>query len=584
MKSFKASMSRFIKAKMPANYLFLPVFFLMTLLVQSQTKNPIGLGAGDIQLNQIGYYPQSPKIVVVANTHSRVWALVDTLGKRVYSGKMKPGGYWDLSGDTLNIADFSEFQKAGVYQLYVPDKGFSYVFRIEPHIYRDALKGALRSYYFQRASMPLEKKYAGIYARAEGHPDDQVYFHASTGRTTGTRPSPGGWYDAGDYNKYIVNAAITVSMMLDLEELFPSCIPDGFSNIPESFNGRNDLLDELKYELDWMLTMQDEDGGVFHKVTNLGFDPFEMPDKAKEKRYFVGKSTSASLCFAATMAQASRVFASLDSSYSARMLRAARMAFEWASANPTAIYSNPKDVSTGAYANSDPQDEFFWAAAELFASTGEKRFHYEFRKNRRPVEFNISENWRLYLRNLGYYTLLTNKKFMDPVEQKELKSDFLALADKLYIQTGLNPYQVPLNRFEWGSNSDVLDAAMLFVYAWKVSGDLKYLRTASEINDYIFGKNATGYCFITGFGSKSPMFPHHRPSGSDGIDAPVPGLLVGGPNSFKQDIGSGAKYASRFPAKAYSDMTASYASNEVAINWNAPLVFMLGFMEEKMDQ
>jgi endoglucanase len=121
---------------------------------------------------------------------------------------------------------------------------------------------------------------------------------------------------------------------------------------------------------------------------------------------------------------------------------------------------------------------------------------------------------------------------------------------------------------------------MLFCLAWKISNDRKYFNAIIETTDYIFGKNATGYCFITGLGSKSPMHIHHRPSGSDGIDQPVPGLLVGGPNRFLQDTASGAKYTSKEPAKCYSDMLASFASNEVAINWNAPLVFVLGFLQE----
>ncbi|WP_253810033.1 glycoside hydrolase family 9 protein, partial [Hydrotalea flava] len=89
--------------------------------------------------------------------------------------------------------------------------------------------------------------------------------------------------------------------------------------------------------------------------------------------------------------------------------------------------------------------------------------------------------------------------------------------------------------------------------------------------DYLLGRNATGYCYVTGFGSKSPMHPHHRPSIADGIGAPVPGLLVGGPNPGKQD---GQEYPNTFPETAYTDNDKAYACNEIAINWNAPAVYL----------
>jgi endoglucanase len=112
-----------------------------------------------------------------------------------------------------------------------------------------------------------------------------------------------------------------------------------------------------------------------------------------------------------------------------------------------------------------------------------------------------------------------------------------------------------------------------------LTGDEKYLFGAEQMTDYIFGKNATGYCFLTGYGAKKVMFPHHRPSGADGIEDPVPGFVVGGPNRHKQDRGQ-VEYTSDFPAKSYMDLEASYASNEVCLNWNAPLVYVLGYIEQ----
>lgn len=563
------------------SFLFIGII-LFPVTGQAPVNTSPGPGAADIRLNQLGYYTEASKRVAIVNSSAHKWILVDALGSRVFSGKFKPGIYWDKSGDTVKIADFSKYTRPGTYQLYLPDKGYSYAFEIKPAVYNEVLKAAVRTFYYQRASMPLEEKFAGIFARPAGHPDDVCYFHPSTGHSTGMKASPGGWYDAGDYNKYIVNAGITVSMMLSLAELFPGSIPDGFSNIPESGNGKNDLLDELQYELDWMLTMQDQDGGVFHKLTNLGFDAFQMPEKSTDKRYFVGKSTTATLCFAASLAQASRVFRPSAPDYAGRLLDASKKAFDWAQVNPTTPFRNPPDVVTGPYANDDAQDEFFWAAAELLRVTGDRKYHSEMQKYRKPLEFNPSENWRLYLRNLGYYTLLMEHNYLSAEEAAGIRKEVLQLADDQLIKLNGNPYQIPLEVFEWGSNSDILDLAMLFAYAWQVTGELRYRDAVIETTDYIFGKNATGYSFVTGYGSKTPMFPHHRPSGSDGIAAPVPGFVVGGPNVVRQDAANGAKYSSLLPAKSYTDMQDSYASNEICINWNGPLVFVLGYLEAKM--
>lgn len=574
--SYKKDMRRLLTLFLFTGMILLPV------AAQVGINNSPGPGTTDIRLNQLGYYTESAKKAAIVNSSSQKWSLVDKQGRRVFSGKLKPGDYWDKSGETVQIADFSRFTSPGTYRLYLSDKGYSYTFEIKSAVYNEALKASVRTFYYQRASMPLEEKFAGIYARPAGHPDDDCYYHPSTGHSTGMKASPGGWYDAGDYNKYIVNAGITVSMMLGLAELFPGSIPDGFSNIPESRNGKSDLLDELKYGLDWMLTMQDEDGGVFHKLTNKGFDPFQMPDKAIEKRYFVGKSTTATLCFAASLAQASRIFKSSAPDYATRLLEASKKAFDWALANTNTPFRNPPDVFTGQYANDDPQDEFFWAAAELLRATGDSKYHTALQKYRRPLEFNPSENWRLYLRNLGYYTLLLEPNYLSAEEAAGIRKEVLQLAGEQLIRLGSNPYRISLEVFEWGSNSDILDLAMLFAYAWQVTGEAKYRDAMIETTDYIFGKNATGYSFVTGYGTKTPMFPHHRPSGSDGIEAPVPGFVVGGPNVVRQDATTGAKYGSLLPAKSYTDMQESYASNEICINWNGPLVFVLGYLEAKM--
>ena len=152
--------------------------------------------------------------------------------------------------------------------------------------------------------MPLEEKYAGKWRRSAGHPDDVVLVHASA--ATKERPegavisTPGGWYDAGDYNKYIVNSGITMGTLLSAYEDFPAYFKTLHTAIPESSDAVPDILNEVIYNLRWMLTMQDpNDGGVYNKCTNAAFDSMVMPGITKAPRYVVQKGTAATLDFAA---------------------------------------------------------------------------------------------------------------------------------------------------------------------------------------------------------------------------------------------------------------------------------------------
>jgi endoglucanase len=161
----------------------------------------------------------------------------------------------------------------------------------------------------------------------------------------------------------------------------------------------------------------------------------------------------------------------------------------------------------------------------------------------------------------------------------EAEKLLVTYADELLKKADICPYLISLDWFAWGSNSDVANQAMLKIIAMKLTGDRKYLPYIQNDVDYLLGRNATGYCFVTGFGTLSPVHIHHRPSGADGVPEPVPGFLVGGPNTVvMNDCGPGVKRSS-FPARSYTDSKCSYSTNEICINWNAPLVFVLGTMD-----
>ena len=557
--------------------LYIIVFFSLFACQSSKTAKTKDSEA--IRVNQIGYYPGSVKQFTVVDMEASKYDVIDSTNKIVFSGELKDNGTWETSGEKVLMGDFSALKTPGTYRVLLNEGTASYQFEIKPAVYEEALNAAIKSYYLQRSSIPIEETYSGIYKRAAGHPDDKCLYHPSSGKTTGTLNSPGGWYDAGDYGKYIVNASLSVGQMLNLIEQYPEAIKDGTLNIPESGNGIGDLWDELKYELDWMLTMQDTDGGVYHKLTTKAFCGFVMPEADTIDRYVIGKGTASTADFAAVMAQASRLYKNIDPAWSATALDAAKRAWSWAVANNNIPYSNPNDVSTGAYDDVELKDEMYWAAAELYITTKEEVYLKYLNENPQKYQLELTNSWKFFIRNIGFHSLLENKELLDEQLAGSLSKGHLDLANELLKSIDENPYRIALERYEWGSNNDILNQAMILCIAHRITGEEKYLIGAEQITDYIFGKNATGYCFLTGFGSKQVMFPHHRPSGADGIENPVPGFIAGGPNNDKQDKQK-ITYTSDFPAKAYVDAEGSYASNEVCINWNAPAVYVLGYLQQ----
>jgi endoglucanase len=566
---------------------FLTLLLAVAILTTCQPKTTDVEQDKNIRLNQIGYFVNGVKKFVVADTDARSFVVLSQQKDTVFEGILQSKGLWDKSGEQVSVGDFSDLNVEGTFTLVLDNNEESYEFAIGGDIYDDLKVATLKSFYLHRVSMPIEEQYAGIYHRTKGHEDVARPFHPSTGKTEGTLDTPGGWYDAGDYGKYIINAGISIGIMLAAHEKYPEAYPDRSLNIPESGNGLPDILDEMRYGIEWMLTMQDEDGGVFVKVTSLNFGGMIMPhDDALIERYVIGKSTAAALHIAAVGAMAARIYEPFDSEFAVKCRTAAIRAWQWAVKNPEVYYDrNPQDVFTGAYSDTHLDEEFFWAAAELFITTGKQEYFENIQTKLGDITFRLEENWRNFPDNIGYFSLLGNASPLDAGQKSQVATGLIRLADELAVKHRGIPYQIPVDHFVWGSNSDILDAAMIFANAYEWSGDNKYLDLSIETFDYIMGKNATGYSFITGFGSKRAMFIHHRPSEADGIEEPYPGFVVGGPNFRLQDRQSlaeaGLRYPSELPAKSYIDAVPSYASNEIAINWNAPCVYMLAFFDAR---
>lgn len=549
-----------------------------------------GSSTTPIRINQLGFLPQSKKVAVIeqpANTHFYVARSGDNT--KVFCGTYSVEATWAASGETVRKADFSAVTTPGTY--YLADVGGrqSYSFKIGNDVFADVTEAAVKAYYFNRASTELSAQYAGIWQRAAGHPDTNVIVHASAAsnaRPAGTVISaPKGWYDAGDYNKYIVNSGISVYTLLAAYEQYSDFFKTVAVNIPESNDNVPDILNEVMWNLEWMEKMQDPDGGVYHKLTTLQFSGEQMPNKATAQRYVVQRTTSATLNFAAVMAVASRVYADFEQAYpgkSAVYRDAAIAAWNWADANPDVIYKQPSDVATGEYGDKDVSDEFAWAAAELYLLTGQSSYLDRFKS----IDADVISPWWGGVATLGYISLAEHgKSIMSNNDYQSVVSKIIAATSGVVTKYKASAYGVPMSHtsalvtdFTWGSNSGAANQALLVLFANRLQANSDLVDAATAAVDYIFGRNATGYSFVTGTGAKSPMGIHHRPSVADGIAEPVPGFLVGGPHSGQPEKPS-CNYPSTLPAKSYSDSWCSYSTNEITINWNAPLVYILAALQ-----
>ena len=546
--------------------------------------------SSEIRINQVGFSPQQEKTATidVCATDAPPCSvyILSEAGDTVWTGIASTTMLNPVSGKPRQLVDFSALTTPGNYTIHA--LGQSAKLTITDRPYRYLTRQALRAFYHQRTAMPIEEPYAEGYARAAGHPDDHVLVHPSA--ATDERPantviaSPGGWYDAGDYNKYIVNSGYTMGVFLMAYEQQSAYYDTLSLNIPESSLPVPDMLAEAMYNIRWMLTMQDTDGGVYHKLTNPEFESFIRPDECQKPRYVVLKTTAAALDFAATMALAARVYAPYEHVYPgfvAEATAAALRAWDWALAHPAIYYDQnamneqyTPAVITGAYDDYDVQGEFYWAATELYLLTRDNQYR-DAALAYCPAAFTPA-TW-------GDVTELASIEWIlhpQGVEEfaAEKKAALLAYL-KTYIDEAetisvhRSPYGNREEDFFWGCNSEgCCWRGVECLYAYRLTGEEKYLVNAERCLNHVLGQNATGYCYVTGFGVKPTKDPHHRLSYSHSKGT-LPGFLAGGPNRMRQDEGiDGVKYPENVSAdECYLDFQPSYASNEVTINWNVTL-------------
>lgn len=557
---------------MRLNRLFLILLFGACIrLIHAQTLTE------NIRLNQVGFYTEgSKKAIAIDFTETAFEVWTSDHASKVYTGYLSQRAGWDAScEENIQLADFSNLKKEGSFIVVIGNQK-SHPFTISSTVLDTVAKAQMKYYYYNRSGYTLKPEYAGKWAREAGHLNTQVTVLETPTRTVSMH---GGWYDAGDYGLYMITGSIAACQLMMAYEQFPQYWNQAEWNIPESNNGVPDILDEIKYELQWMYHMKDTDNGVWFKATSKQFPGFVMPDKEKSTFYCMVKNATSAYDYAATFAFASRIFKNYQvqfPGFSDSCIVAAKEAWTWGLAhektNPSCY--NPPGVVTGEYGDdvaNNNNDNKVLAGVELFLTTNDSLYLKEVITTAQDGFVNgeaiCYEKRPLACMQLALHgDALAKSRLLDyankQIEIQEQHGYIVNLGDTKYD-------------FNWGSNRRIANRGMALMVAYMLTNDRKYLDGVSNAMDYILGRNATGYSFITGFGSKRVQYPHHRISAADTVKDPQPGLPMQGP--YYGNMGQCTpNIISTCAAKNYIDNICSYSSNELSVDQGSPNVFNLG--------
>lgn len=595
-----------------------------------------------ITVDQFGWTPSSKKIAVLADPIEgqnsnlafipapKFQICQESDGKVVFTGSTSSwynGLVSSLAGDRVWFADFSDFKEPGRYYLLDPSNNVrSYPFSIGDDVYRKVAIDAARTYYYQRANVEIPAKYGGKWTQPASHVgegQDRAALLTKEGQADATpRNVTGGWYDAGDPNKYVPFLSTTMFNLFLAYETNPSAFGDD-TNIPESGNGASDLLDHLKYELDWLLKMQDDDGGVFNRNGDKTYSAGSGPWSSDiQPRFYTSKTTWATATATATFAHASRIFAGESKAfpdYAEKLKAAALKGWAYLEKHPKMDPASGEDggklaaAGAGSNENGDRRERLY-AAAELWRTTGDAKFKTIFEAGAKPTQEKIdatSENNLHPLKgtvdplNAQSMTqalfVYCQSKEADPVIAEPFKKSLSATSKMILGNTAgkEDPYLAYhlSDHYCWGSNANKGYWGRILVMATALDLDKEKQPKMREVAEgylhFLHGRNPLGLCYLSNMGadgaSNSIQHPYHHWWSS--IHEAAPGYLAGGPNKFFSVMWIKPPYGEP-PMKAYKDWDGawnaehnanenSWEVTEPAIYYQASYLLLLSFAMKK---
>ncbi len=517
-----------------------------------------------IVVNQVGYRSNAGKTAIIRNIEAEgdvtCSVVDDATGEAIYTATAS-GKQYAAAEEYDYVFDFSEVSATGTYHITCEQtEDVSHSFEISENPYESMLDDTVRMFYLQRCGTAVDDT-------AFGH----ISCHDTMAVLYGTQDTidvSGGWHDAGDYGRYVVAGAKAVADLLYAYGANPTLYSDQVG-IPESGNGVPDILDEVRYELEWMLKMQASSGGVYHKVTCENFPGYVMPQYETAQLIVTPISSTATADFCGSMAMAYEFYQSIDEEFAQRCLDAAKKAWDYLQANPNFDFKNPSDITTGDYGDYSDRDERYWAAAQMYRATGEQAY----RTALEGMASMTGMDWKI-VGDYGNIALLT----MDGISEEDAlyqraKTAIINQATTMSKISSGGTYGPAISKFNWGSNMTISNAGVILALAYQLTGTEQYKDAAEAQLNYLLGCNPVSTCFVTGYGTVSPQNPHHRPSMA--MKSSMKGMLVGGVNSALEDSAAKAYLADVADAKCYIDHSESYSTNEITIYWNSPLIYLL---------
>jgi endoglucanase len=541
---------------------------------------------GAVRVNQMGYSLNSAKQVLYVGKENAFFILEAVTQEMVYQGSLEEKGFDEASGDYVCTGDFSSVNQPGDYYIVINQER-SLLFTVSEHRYNVCTKALLKAFYYQRCGVELQEQYAGSWSHPVCHLQPSYLFCQEAEELLNRNPKElkqhdtvGGWHDAGDYGRYTIATVKTVADLLQAYAHYPEVFLHP-TDIPESKLKGADILHEAKIGLDFLFKMQrNEDGAVHTKVTSRHFPGMIMPEIDMAPLFIFDISSPATAGFAAVMAMASCTYREFDSDYASRCQDAAKKAYRWLQQNPEPLlFKNPYNLTSGEYGDICDIDERYWAAAQLYLSTGEEQYHEDFIRYYFMLKDRLSLGWK----NVGGYGtiayLFTNRVVNQEVYDK-LKEEWRSHVSALEERSLSNGYGITLgiSDYVWGSSMILMNQSIQLIIAQRLFKTSSYCHIIQQNWDYLFGRNPMDISYVTGLGEQSIKNPHHRPSASEGILEPVPGLVSGGPCAALVDEIVQEKCQGNPPAKCFADHTESYSTNEIDIYWNSPALYVGAYL------
>lgn len=488
------------------------------------------------------------------------------------------GAVHEQSGDKIWYLDFSEFNQTGLYRIEDSVSGQqSHPFEIRENPYKNVLKAAMRSFFYQRSGYEKKAQFAG-----ENWADDAAHLQDKETRdffdqnnSNRFRNLYGGWFDAGDYNKYVTFASGAVHPLLASYRLNPGIWGDDY-NIPESGNGLPDILDELKWEVDWMLRMQMEDGGVIIKMGAKDYYGASPPSTDTRDRYYGRVSTSSTIAFASMAAHAALVYREFPEwqEYADTLEQAAIKAWEYFSVRQTLdTDSDQGEIKAGdadRSVESQLSEEAIFAIY-MFALTGEAKWNDLVEESYRNIP--LLGWWGPYNNYFGeallFYTTLADAK--ETVKGDILNSFGSKPAPFYGLSENFDPYYagMPNSQYHWGSLSVMANIGVLNLSVVRYLDEAdpgNYRQRAKDILHYIHGRNPLDKSYLSNmyaYGAENPVneFYHgwfsHGSAWQNTVTSekggPAPGFLVGGPNQAFSGDPNPYLEMGQPPQKMYAD-------------------------------